>query len=290
MGAGKTLHRIHAHQFEWQGRVFENRAPRQQVGILKDEGGVEFGVRRRKGERAAVWRCQTGDDAEERRFPATRRPEDSEKLAGVDTKGEVVDDGEVAEGTPDAVQTQGDAANLRAGTAAGFRLSHKPVSLPCRPSCTLNNNKMFSIPIDWSLLGLTALKIGGSYILALPTGFTSEKEGHAVGLRTFPIVAMASCGYLLAMGIGTDPDSLANESRVLQGLVAGIGFVGGGAILKEGMSVHGTATAASIWNTGAIGAAIAMGHYEIALVLAALNLFTMRALSPIKKRLDEDGR
>ena len=134
------------------------------------------------------------------------------------------------------------------------------------------------------------LKIGGSYILALPTGFTSEKEGHAVGLRTFPIVAMASCGYLLAMGIGTDPDSLANESRVLQGLVAGIGFVGGGAILKEGMSVHGTATAASIWNTGAIGAAIAMGHYEIALVLAALNLFTMRALSPIKKRLDEDGR
>ena len=53
------------------------------------------------------------------------------------------------------------------------------------------------------------------------------------------------------------------------------------------MSVHGTATAASIWNFGAIGAAVAMGRYEIALVLSVLNLVTMRALVPLKKKLDE---
>jgi putative Mg2+ transporter-C (MgtC) family protein len=147
---------------------------------------------------------------------------------------------------------------------------------------------MLSLPIDWTLLGVTALKIGAAYVLALPTGFLSEKEGRAAGIRTFPLVAIASCGYMLAMGIGSDSDSLANQSRVLQGLIAGIGFVGGGAILRDGLSVHGTAIAASIWNTGAIGASVAMGRYEVAIVLSALNLFTLKALVPLKKKLDED--
>jgi putative Mg2+ transporter-C (MgtC) family protein len=148
---------------------------------------------------------------------------------------------------------------------------------------------MPAISIDWNLFTNTAVKIGGAYLLALPTAWVRERQAHGVGIRTFPIVAMASCGYLLIMQTsGTGVDSLAANSRVLQGLVAGIGFVGGGAILKDGMNVHGTATAASIWNTGAIGAATAMGRYEIAIVLAVLNLFTMFALLPLKKRLDQE--
>lgn len=142
------------------------------------------------------------------------------------------------------------------------------------------------LPIDGHLLWATFLKLGFAYILALPTGLWREREGHAVGVRTFPIVAIAACGYLMIMQDGTGPDTLAANSRVLQGLIAGIGFVGGGAILKEGMSVHGTAAAASIWNTGAIGAAVAMGRYEIAIALAVLNLFTMGALAPLKRKLD----
>jgi len=111
--------------------------------------------------------------------------------------------------------------------------------------------------IDWNLLWITSMKIGAAYVLAMPTGWVREREAHGVGIRTFPIVAIASCGYLLIMqNGGTGSDALAANSRILQGLVAGIGFVGGGAILKEGMSVHGTATAASIWNTGVVGAAI----------------------------------
>jgi putative Mg2+ transporter-C (MgtC) family protein len=146
------------------------------------------------------------------------------------------------------------------------------------------------ITFDWGYFEITAVKIGVAYLLALPTGLMRERQAHGVGIRTFPIVAIASCGYLLIMqGMGSGPDALAANSRVLQGLVAGIGFVGGGAILKEGMSVHGTATAASIWNTGAIGAAAAMGRYEVAVVLAILNLFTMYALAPLKKRLDQDA-
>lgn len=145
---------------------------------------------------------------------------------------------------------------------------------------------MPSLPIDWNLLEISAIKLTLAWVLTLPTGWWREKEVHAVGIRTFPIVAIASCGYLLLLQGIPGPDGLAANSRVLQGLVAGIGFVGGGAIVRDGMSVHGTATAASIWNTGAIGAAVAMGKYEVAIVLSVLNLITLRGLVSIKKKLD----
>ena len=130
-------------------------------------------------------------------------------------------------------------------------------------------------------------QIGLTYVLTALIGWDREKEAHSAGLRTFPIVGMASCGYLLVLG--SQPD-VAAQSRVLQGLITGIGFVGGGAILKEGATVKGTATAASIWNAGVIGASVAMGHIEIAIMLAALNLFTLRALLPVKLWLDRRGR
>jgi putative Mg2+ transporter-C (MgtC) family protein len=126
--------------------------------------------------------------------------------------------------------------------------------------------------------------IGVTYILTAFIGWDREKEAHSAGLRTFPIVGMASCGYLLVLG--AQPD-VAAQSRVLQGLITGIGFVGGGAILKEGATVRGTATAASVWNAGVIGASVAMGRYEIAVLLAALNLFTLRALLPLKQWIDK---
>ena len=80
--------------------------------------------------------------------------------------------------------------------------------------------------------------------------------------------------------------ALAAQSRVIQGLVAGIGFIGGGAILKAEGNVHGTATAASIWNTGVIGAAVAQNRFVLAFLLAGLNLFSLRVLLPWKLWLD----
>jgi putative Mg2+ transporter-C (MgtC) family protein len=122
-----------------------------------------------------------------------------------------------------------------------------------------------------------------AYVLTMIVGWDREREAHSAGIRTFPIVGMASCGYLLILGI--HPNS-ADQSRVLQGMITGIGFVGGGAILKEGLNVHGTATAASVWNAGVIGAAVALEHYGIAVSLAVLNVITLRLLLPLKKRLD----
>jgi putative Mg2+ transporter-C (MgtC) family protein len=71
--------------------------------------------------------------------------------------------------------------------------------------------------------------------------------------------------------------------------LAGIGFIGGGAILKSNGNVHGTATAASIWNMGVMGAAVAQGRYDIGLLLTALNFLTLRVLAPLKKRMDNSA-
>lgn len=131
----------------------------------------------------------------------------------------------------------------------------------------------------WSVLQPIAV----TFILTAIIGWQREAEEHNTGIRAFPIVGMASCGYLLILGPQGD---IAAQSRVLQGLITGIGFVGGGAILKEGATIRGTATAASIWNAGVIGAAVAMNHYDIAIALSLLNLFTLRALLPIKIWLD----
>ncbi len=136
---------------------------------------------------------------------------------------------------------------------------------------------------NWTEVWPELRQIGITYVLTAIVGWDRETEGHSAGLRTFPIVGMASCGYLLVLG--GHPDT-GDQSRVLQGLITGIGFIGGGAILKEGATVKGTATAASVWNAGVIGASVAMGHYEIAVMLALLNLFTLRALLPVKNWLD----
>ena len=142
---------------------------------------------------------------------------------------------------------------------------------------------MIQLPGDWQEIWSNFGHVGLAYVLTATIGWETERETQGAGVRTFPIVGMASCGYLLL--VGYHPDAAA-QSRLLQGLITGIGFIGGGAILKEGVTVHGTATAASVWNSGVIGAAVAMDHYGIAVTLALLNLFTLAALLPVKRWLD----
>lgn len=142
---------------------------------------------------------------------------------------------------------------------------------------------MIQLSAAWQDIWSNFEHVAIAYILTASIGWERERDAHSAGVRTFPIVGMASCGYLLLLG--SQPNS-ADQSRLLQGLITGIGFIGGGAILKEGANVRGTATAASVWNAGVIGAAVAMNHYGIATTLAVLNLFTLRALLPLKRWLD----
>lgn len=141
--------------------------------------------------------------------------------------------------------------------------------------------------LDWWQIGANLLSVGVAYLLALPIGWNREQNARSAGLRTFPLVAVASCGYiLLARSIFNDGGEA--EARILQGLMTGIGFIGGGAILKHGMSVRGTATAASVWTTGAVGASVAYHRYEIALVLSLINFLTFRFLTELKDDLEAE--
>lgn len=131
-----------------------------------------------------------------------------------------------------------------------------------------------TIDVDWSVVTYNLYHIGIAFLLALPVAFDREKKSRSAGLRTFPLVAMAACGYaLVGASVLTTTDA---EARVLQGIITGIGFIGGGAILKSGSSVRGTATAASIWNMGLIGIAVAFDRYEIAILLSLFNIAVLR--------------
>lgn len=125
-----------------------------------------------------------------------------------------------------------------------------------------------------------------AYLIALPVAWDQEKRARSAGLRTFPLVAVATCAYML-VGIEVF-DSTGAEARVAQGLITGMGFIGGGAILKHKGAVTGTATAAAIWGTGAIGMAVAFGRIEIALVVMVVTFFTFLVLSRVKEDVEKD--
>lgn len=147
------------------------------------------------------------------------------------------------------------------------------------------------LEIDWSSVYWNLTYLAAAYVLALPVGLEREAHSRSAGLRTFPLVAVASCAYML-LGINV-LDSSDAEARVFQGIITGIGFVGGGAILKSRNRTTGTATAASLWATGAIGVAVAWNHFEIALLLSIVTFASLRLLTPAKQVLNgrgDDGR
>jgi len=141
--------------------------------------------------------------------------------------------------------------------------------------------QIFDISLSETLAHLVRLVI--AYLLALPVAWNRERDARGAGLRTFPLVAMASCGFMIT-GLYV-LDSTDAESRVIYGIITGIGFIGGGAILKEHGTIEGTSSAASIWNTGAIGVAVAFDRLEIAIPLALLNVLTLRLGAYVKRKV-----
>jgi putative Mg2+ transporter-C (MgtC) family protein len=139
---------------------------------------------------------------------------------------------------------------------------------------------------NWTEVANHVADISVAYVLALPIGWDRERYARSAGIRTFPLVAVASCGLVL-VALRATGASAADQSRILQGLITGIGFIGGGAILKTHHTVRGTATAASIWNVGVIGAAVGYGLYDIAAVLSLINFLTLRLLRPFKSEPQE---
>lgn len=122
-----------------------------------------------------------------------------------------------------------------------------------------------------------------AFVLALPIGWDREREERSAGLRTFPLVAIAACTFVIIADKVLGPSSSLAQARVLEGLITGVGFIGGGAIVKGAGRVSGTATAAALWVTGALGIAVAYGLYDLALTLSVVTFAMLRWLSPLKR-------
>lgn len=126
-------------------------------------------------------------------------------------------------------------------------------------------------------------------VLALPVGWNREANSRIMGLRTFPLVSLGACAYIIIGNSFIGPDSPDAMARIIQGLLSGIGFVGGGAILKNRDHVQGTASAASIWVTGALGTAVGLGYYAYAVVLSILNFIVVFLFSKLKPAVNHDA-
>ena len=121
-------------------------------------------------------------------------------------------------------------------------------------------------------------------------GIQRERAGKPAGLRTHMLVALGAAVFIIASGeFGMNPDSI---SRVIQGLVTGIGFLGAGAILKlyDKRAVEGLTTAAGIWMTAALGVAVGLGRFGLALVATLLAWMTLSLVRQMEHILNRGGR
>ena len=135
--------------------------------------------------------------------------------------------------------------------------------------------------IDWPTLLDRILILAGAYILALPIAWDRETHSRSAGLRTYPLVAIGACGFfIVGESILNDVDA---QARLIQGLMGGLGFLGGGAILKREDNVSGMATAVAIWITGSIGMAVALRHFEVAITLSVISFLTLHFGEKVKE-------
>jgi putative Mg2+ transporter-C (MgtC) family protein len=121
-------------------------------------------------------------------------------------------------------------------------------------------------------------------------GYDREKRSISAGLRTHMLVALGAALFVLVpLQAGVDTADL---SRVLQGLTAGIGFLGAGAIIKisQEQEIKGLTTAASIWLTAAIGVAAGMGYQSTALLSTLFALFILAALRRFTSHLHSQDK
>ena len=142
----------------------------------------------------------------------------------------------------------------------------------------------FSVP-DAATLAVIAARVLTAALLGGLIGWERERKGRAAGLKTHILVSIGSALFVLAPLLA-DIDG-GDVTRVMQGIVSGIGFLGAGAIIKmqKDERVEGLTTAAGIWMTAAIGMAAGMGQEMVAVITTAVALMVVSAVP----RLLKDG-
>ncbi|HEX5753765.1 MAG TPA: MgtC/SapB family protein [Archangium sp.] len=136
------------------------------------------------------------------------------------------------------------------------------------------------------------LRLGISFGLGFALGFERELRGQGAGLRTHILVCLGSCLFTLTslfaeqpLGAETHQEVRADITRIASQVVVGIGFLGGGAILRHGTSVRGLTTAANLWLTASVGLAVGMGVPLLAVATVGLALFCLVGLRFLERAI-----
>ena len=130
--------------------------------------------------------------------------------------------------------------------------------------------------------------------MGMAIGIEREIREHSAGLRTHMLVALGACLFTLVSAYGFESIKGAGldhpePTRVASNIVTGVGFLGAGSILREGLSVRGLTTAATMWIVAAVGMAVGLGMYFAAGVTVGLTLVSLLILRPVRQRLHELG-
>ena len=141
--------------------------------------------------------------------------------------------------------------------------------------------------------GVILLNLFGALLLGLVVGYERSYHGRAAGMRTYGLVCMASAALTIIGGYpgfwfgghGAPLLTAADPTRIIQGIVTGIGFLGAGVIMREGFNISGLTTAASIWTSSVIGVLVGVGFYLAAMGLAFFSTMIMIYLSKLEKFL-----
>lgn len=136
------------------------------------------------------------------------------------------------------------------------------------------------------------LNLAGALLLGALVGYERSYHGRAAGMRTYGLVCMAAAALVAISGYPgfwygghSGLTASADPTRVIQGIVTGIGFLGAGVIMREGFNISGLTTAASIWASSAIGVLVGVGFYAAAILLALLSASCMMWMTKIEARL-----
>jgi putative Mg2+ transporter-C (MgtC) family protein len=128
-------------------------------------------------------------------------------------------------------------------------------------------------------------------ILGILVGYERTYKGRAAGMRVYGLVCMASAALTVFVGYaplwygGIATSISLDPTRLVQGIVSGIGFLCAGVIMKDGFTISGLTTAASIWAVAAIGVLVGVGFYGVAVLLAVLCMVSMSLLRDVEAKL-----
>jgi putative Mg2+ transporter-C (MgtC) family protein len=121
------------------------------------------------------------------------------------------------------------------------------------------------------------IRLGIATLLGAILGLEREIHGRPAGLRTHLLVSLGAAAFMLMSPIiaGMSRDFAGDPGRIAAQIVTGIGFLGAGAIVKEGISIRGLTTAACLWVAAAIGMACGAGLYSVAFLISIMAIFAL---------------